>query len=107
MAFLRKLFSGGAPATKDAGLYLQVKCNNCGSPVRVRINPSSELAADYGDTEAEGYALTKEIMDDRCFRVMRADLTFDKNRHETGRTITGGTFITAEEYDALKAPKQP
>ncbi|MBA3947387.1 MAG: hypothetical protein H0X37_22870 [Herpetosiphonaceae bacterium] len=105
MAFLRKLFGGGQQASNDAGLYLFVKCNNCGAPVRVRVNPSSELAADYGDTEAEGYTLTKEIMDDRCFRVMRAQLAFDKNRRETGRTIEGGTFITAEEYDALKAPQ--
>ncbi len=105
MAFLRKLFGGGPQAANDAGLYLFVKCNNCGTPVRVRVNPSSELAADYGDTETEGYSLTKEIMDDRCFRVMRAQLAFDKNRRETGRTIEGGTFITSEEYDALKAPQ--
>lgn len=107
MAFLRKLFGGGgeqAPAGDD-GFYFYCKCNNCGMPVRVRVNLANDLAADYGDTAAEGYALFKEVMDDRCFRIMRVEIQFDQRRREQSRTVEGGAFITAEEYEAARGQK--
>jgi hypothetical protein len=104
MAFLRKLFGGGGNAQQsdDRAMHLYIKCGRCGTPVHVRVDLHNDLAADYGDTEAEGYVLRKEVMDDRCFRLMQAEITFDTRRRETGRTVEGGTFITAEEYEAIK-----
>lgn len=105
MAFLRKLFGGGGSAQQDdnRALHLYIKCGRCGTPVHVRVDLQNDLAADYGDTEAEGYVLRKEVMDDRCFRLMLAEITFDPKRRETGRTVEGGTFITAEEWEQIKA----
>jgi xanthine/CO dehydrogenase XdhC/CoxF family maturation factor len=101
MDFLRRLFSGGTPA--DDALHLYIKCGKCGAPVHVRVNLQHDLVADYGDTEAEGYQLIKEVMDDRCFRLMRVEMSFDARRNEESRTITGGEFISQEEYEALRA----
>jgi hypothetical protein len=107
MGWLKRLFGGGdGEQSDDRGLHLYIKCNRCGSPVHVRIDMQNELAADYGDTAAEGYAVVKEITDDRCFRRMRAELHFDARRRETSRQIEGGTFISAEEYEALCAERQ-
>lgn len=104
MAFLRKLFGGGGSTQQgdNRALHLYIKCGRCGTPVHVRVDLHNDLAADYGDTEAEGYVLRKEVMDDRCFRLMQAEITFDTKRRETGRTVEGGTFITPEEYEAIK-----
>ncbi|HEX6289442.1 MAG TPA: hypothetical protein VFZ66_09645 [Herpetosiphonaceae bacterium] len=102
MGFLRRLFGGGAQSSDDRGLHLYIKCQRCGSPVHVRIDLHNDLSAEYGDTEAEGYHLIKEVMDDRCFRLMRAELQFDARRREVSRAIEGGTLISQEEFEALR-----
>jgi hypothetical protein len=36
----------------------------------------------------------------RCFQPIEVELTFDANRKVIAREITGGQFITEEEYEA-------
>lgn len=98
MQWFRRLFSGSPP--DDGAIHLYVRCERCSSVVHVRINPRNDLTIEYGDDEIpSGYRLVKEIMDSRCFRVMRAELTYDASRRELTRQIEGGTFISREEYD--------
>jgi hypothetical protein len=103
MNFLRRLFGGqsqNGPA--DNALHLYVRCARCGAPVHVRVHLFNDLAVDYDDNESvAGYRLRKEIMDSRCFRLIYADLRFDRNRHELERTIEGGSFISREEFERL------
>ena len=107
MGFLRRLFGGNQAEPGDKGLYLYVKCNRCGSGVRVRIDINNDLSENDGETGEEGYTLVKEVMDDRCFRMMRAELEFDNRRNETSRKVEGGTFITQVEWEELEAQKKP
>jgi hypothetical protein len=104
MDFLKRLFGGGQPAD-DGALHLYVKCGRCGAPVHLRINPQNELAADYGDDGADGYILVKDVVDDRCFQRMRAELRFDGRRREISREIERGAFIDREEYESLLAER--
>jgi hypothetical protein len=102
MNFLRRLFGGGPAA--DNAIHLYVRCDRCGAPVHVRVDPRNDLMSEYGDDdEATGYRLIKEIMDARCFRLMRAEIEYDRARREIARTLEGGTFISKEEYDRLVA----
>ena len=72
--------------------------------MHVRVDPRNDLVIEYGDDEdASGYRLIKEIMDSRCFRLMRAEIEYDRGRREVSRQIEGGTFISKEEYDQLMA----
>lgn len=105
MSFLRRLFGGGAKPAGDHALHLYVKCSRCGSAVHVRVDLYNDLSSDYGDTDAEGYTLFKEIMDDRCFRLMRATIQFDARRNETSREVEGGTFISEAEYEESRAAR--
>ena len=101
MNLLRRLFGGGA-APSDGAIHLYVRCNHCGAPVHARIDPRNELMIEYGDDDdAAGYQLHKEMMDARCFRLMRAEVAYDRSRRELSRQIEGGTFISKEEYDQL------
>ena len=102
MSFLKRLFGGGDQARDDRAMHLYIKCGRCGTPVHVRVDLHNDLAADYGDTDTEGYVLRKEVMDDRCFRLMHAEIVFDARRREVSRTIEGGEFITQEAYEAMK-----
>lgn len=104
MNFLRRLF-GGQSSPQDQALHLYVRCSRCGSPVHVRVHLYNDLAVEFGDGEdIVGYQLRKEIMDSRCFRLMYAELAFDRNRRELSRTIEGGEFISREEYERLAQP---
>ena len=104
MNLLRRLFGGSAAPATDNAIHLYVRCNRCSALVHVRIDPRNDLVIEYGDDDdATGYRLIKEIMDSRCFRLMRAEIEYDRSRREQSRTLEGGTFITKDEYDQLAA----
>lgn len=104
MNFLRRLFGTGRPTGDDGAIHLYVRCDRCGAPVHVRVDPRNDLVPEYGDDhDAAGYRLTKEIMDSRCFKLMRAEIEYDRRRRELSRQIEGGTFISREEYEHLAA----
>ena len=104
MGFLKRLFGGGGEPAERNVLHLYIKCNRCGTPVHVRVNLNNDLSADYGDNDAEGYTLSKEVMDDRCFRLMHAEVQFYSRRNELSRKVEGGTFISQEEWEATRRP---
>lgn len=102
MDFLRRLL-GGQPRG-DGAIHLYVRCERCGAPVHVRVDPRNDLSIEYGDGEAPaGYRLVKEIMDSRCFRLMRAEIDYDAAKREVSRRIEGGAFIGQDEYERLVA----
>jgi hypothetical protein len=104
MNFLRRLFGGSDTAASDGAIHLYVRCNRCGAPVHVRVDTRNDLLIEYGDEDdTTGYRLIKEIMDSRCFRLMRAEIEYDRSRREINRAIEGGTYISKEEYDQLVA----
>lgn len=104
MNLLRRLFGSGDAPASDNAIHLYVRCNHCGAPVHVRIDPRNDLVIEYDDDDdASGYRLIKEIMDSRCFRLMRAEIEYDRGRRELNRQLEGGAFISKDEYDQLMA----
>ncbi len=102
MNLLRRLLGGGDAPVADNAIHLYVRCDRCGAPVHVRVDPRNDLSIEYGDgDEPSGYRLIKEMMDSRCFRLMRAELSYDPSRRETSRSIEGGAFISKQEYDQI------
>ena len=107
MRFLRALFGAGAPAADEA-IHLYVRCAHCGTIVHVRVDPRNELLLEFDDSGMPaGYRLAKEVMDARCFRLMRADIQYDRTRRERDRSIDGGTFVTREEYERQQSAATP
>jgi hypothetical protein len=80
-------------------LWLHARCGRCGAKVRVRINLINDLSLD----DEGGFILRKEMLDDQCFQLMRAELHFDGKRRELLRHIEGGEFITRDEYETSDA----
>ena len=104
MNLFRRLFGSGAAPVPDNAIHLYVRCNRCGAGVHVRVDPRNDLVIEYDDDDdASGYRLIKEIMDSRCFRLMRAEIAYDRGRRELNRQIEGGTFISKDEYDQIVA----
>lgn len=80
----------------DRGVYYYIRCDRCKESIRFRVDPYWDLGPSEG---GGGYTVTKHVIGQKCFRTIEVDLTFDDHRVETERSITGGKFITAEEYD--------
>lgn len=108
MDLLRRLFGGERRTQDDGAIHLYARCGRCGAVVHARIDPRNDLLPEYGDgDDLSGYRLVKEMMDARCFRLMRAEIEYDSRRREISRAIDGGTFITRDEYDRLASKREP
>ncbi|MCL4395286.1 MAG: hypothetical protein M1482_10885 [Chloroflexi bacterium] len=85
---------GSAGGDKNA-LWLYVRCARCGTPLAVRVDLRNEPIVDY---ENGGYVLYKEMMDSKCFTLMRAQVRFDDQHKVIEQSIDKGEFITREQY---------
>ena len=79
---------------RESALWLYVRCAKCGAKVRVRIS----LVHDLSQADEGGYFLHKEIMDSQCHQLMHAELRFDEARRVVSRELSGGEFISEEEW---------
>lgn len=101
MSWWQRLFGIGQRQTSRE-FMLYVQCQRCQTPVAVRIDRYNDLSAEFDEQRGrETYVLRKDIMDARCFQLMRAELLFDEHRQETQRTLSGGQFIDADTYQRL------
>lgn len=93
-SLLKLVGIGQSSASSDRGVYYYVRCDRCGEKLRLRVDPYWDL----GTTDGGGFSVTKHLIGQKCFRTIEVTLTFDDKRQESERDITGGKFITAEEY---------
>ena len=103
MSFFKKVASFLSSTPRDMetlGLY--VRCDKCGEAIGTHIHLRHDLSPVYGEGGQGGtYFLRKTLMGSkRCFQPIEVELTFDANRKVIAREITGGQFITEEEYRA-------
>ncbi len=107
MSFLRRLFgslfrSGGARSSGDPNaVYIHVRCRFCKEAIRVRLNRTSDLSP---DDDGGGFVVRKSIVGQKCFRRIQVDLAFDRNYRLVSEDVTGGTMITAEDWQTEHAP---
>lgn len=104
MGFFKKLagFLTPAPQEDPNALYIYVKCNRCGEKLRARIATRSELSPDFtGSDDASSFYCRKVLIgENRCFQPIEIHLKFDTKYRITDQQISGGEFITREEYEA-------
>lgn len=107
MGFLKRLLGGEPQDDKQQGyvdkdgLYLYVRCDNCGSCVRMRIDKQYDLERDENQ-----FVWHKTIVDNRCFRRIPTVVTFDAKYAMVNAEITGGQYITEDVYNAWYADYQ-
>ena len=109
MGLLKKISSAlfGRSNGEDRNAHWEyVRCSRCGDKLRVRVDPRSELTPQYEEGESAYYA-RKGVYGsgkNRCFQKVEMELFFDSSRRLTSRYVTGGEFISREEYYADVAP---
>ena len=103
MSFLKnlisKLFGSSGGEIKDRdGLYFYIRCDKCGTPVRLRVHKFNDFQRDYDTGEL---FLRKEVMDGGCFSLMYATIRLNGAYKVIEQDVEGGEFISWEEYKAL------
>lgn len=103
MGFLKKLFGSGEPEkyVDKQGIYFYVECGNCGARVRVRADKQHDL-----QNTGSGYEWHKTIVDSRCFRRIPTVVQLDANYQMVSHEISGGRYMTEEEYVAAEAAEE-
>ena len=118
---LKALFGvgGGAGQAVDRGLYRYVRCTRCQDVVRVRINMANEVSEISDEPDEDGdvrrpdnpaarYAVTKGVVDTKCYRPMRLTVLFDGRRRELESTVAGGGEVVDEAaWEAVQASRRP
>jgi hypothetical protein len=101
MSIFKKIgkFLSASP-DKSPVYWLYVQCNHCGEKIKTRLNLYNDLSVHYGEkNDKDTYFCRKVIIGtQRCYRQIEVELTFDRNRKLLDRQITGGTFISEDEY---------
>jgi hypothetical protein len=102
MSFLKKIsdFFSSSSIGSDPSYWLYVQCNHCGEKIKVRVNLYNDLSIRYGEKEEKDtYFCRKVIMGaERCYRPIEVEMTFDRNKKLLDRQITGGIFISKDEW---------
>lgn len=79
--------------------WIFVRCNLCGEQLSSRINLYNDLSVEYEGENDQTYHCRKTIVGRTgCFQRIEVKLNFDKNRKLSERQISGGEFITVDEY---------
>ncbi len=101
MSIFKKLFAAISPPSKpDGDVYVvYVHSHRCQEYLSTRIY----LNRDLSEQDEEGYIARKVLVGDgqnRCFERVEVVLYFDDAKKLVDREITGGVFVTVEEYEA-------
>jgi hypothetical protein len=108
---------GGASGAVDRGHYWYVRCNRCKDVVRVRVNMANEVSEISDEPDEDGtrsgpsnpaarYAITKGVVDSKCFRPMRLTILFDGRRRELESSVDGGEISDEAAWEAVRASRQ-
>ncbi|MHB1356081.1 MAG: hypothetical protein ACYCZF_08925 [Anaerolineae bacterium] len=106
---LRKSLGGGAQKSGGSssgrgdpnGIWFYFRCKKCGTPVRVRVDRRSDLNPEDGPA---AYVVRKDVMDSKCFQLIKAEMWLDTTYSVVQADIRGGTLISEEEYQAALKP---
>ena len=103
MSFLKKIASALSPKGTDEGdvLWVYVRCDKCGEALKTRVDLRHDLTPNYSDEgRITDYVLRKVLIgSQRCFEPIEVKLTFDPQRRLISHEITGGQFISKEDYE--------
>jgi hypothetical protein len=102
MRWLTRLFTRRPRAESLSALWIYVACSRCGEAIRVRADRRYDLVSEMRDPGEAGpaYTLHKDIVGSHCFQRIAVDVAFDQRLEIIERRISGGRWLTEEEYRA-------
>ncbi|NPV67418.1 MAG: hypothetical protein HPY64_09770 [Anaerolineae bacterium] len=96
MDFLKRLFGGGA-SRDTSGMYFYIRSRRSGEIIRLRLD-LNQLSPEYEGERISGYYTHKTLVGQRSFERLEADFTFDASKRLLEKSVTGGEFVTREDW---------
>ena len=109
MGWLTRLFKRRSRPASTSAVWIYVACGRCGEAIRVRADRRYDLVSEMHDPGEAGpaYTLHKDIVGVRCFQRIAVDVEFDHRLQVIERRISGGRWLTEEEYRATTISSTP
>jgi hypothetical protein len=82
----------------DELIWIFTQCDQCGEKFRTVIQKKHELTPTYQE-EGPAFLFRKELIGASCPNKIGLTIKFDKNYNHLSEDITGGRFISKQEYD--------
>lgn len=97
--FFKKLFGKKEEEDSSGILWIYTQCDECGEKFKTLIRKYNDLSPTYKN-DGPAYILKKELVGASCPNRINLSLEFDRNYHKISEEITGGHFISKEEYQS-------
>jgi hypothetical protein len=108
MRWLTRLLTRRPRSESPPALWIYVACSRCGEAIRIRADRRYDLVSEMRDPGEVGpaYTLHKDIVGAQCFQRIAVDVAFDQRFQVIERRISGGRWLTEEEYQAHTTPSE-
>ena len=94
--FFKKFFSKKEVDSSEL-LWIYTQCDKCGEKFKTLIRKNNDIAPTYKN-EGPAFILRKELIGASCPNRINLYLEFDRSYRKISEEITGGHFISKEEY---------
>lgn len=103
MSLLKRIASlfTGRPASGSRNLTIYVLSKRCNEPLSAEVDTLNALSgSDDGDASYYTRKVIQGTGRNRCFTQVEVELWFNSQRALLRHEVSGGRWLTAEEYDA-------
>lgn len=103
MSLLKRLASlfTGRPSSGGRNLTIYVLSKRCNEPLSAEVDTLNALSgSDDGDASYYTRKVIQGTGRNRCFTQVEVELWFNSQRALLRHAVTGGRWLTAEEYEA-------
>jgi len=94
--FFKKFFSKKEVDSSEL-FWIYTQCDKCGEKFKTLIRKNNDIAPTYKN-EGPAFILRKELIGASCPNRINLYLEFDRSYRKISEEITGGYFISKEEY---------
>ncbi len=103
MSLLKRLASlfTGRPSSGSRNLTIYVLSTRCNEPLSAQVDTLNALSgSDDGDASYYTRKVIQGTGKNRCFTQVEVELLFNSQRLLLRHAVSGGRWLTAEEYEA-------
>ena len=94
--FFKKFFSKKEVDSSEL-FWIYTQCDKCGEKFKTLIRKNNDIAPTYKN-EGPAFILRKELIGASCPNRINLYLEFDRSYRKISEEITGGYFISKEDY---------
>lgn len=100
MGVFHKLRGLLQPQNKARNHWFFVRCDVCKEVLKGRIDLYNNLSVQFEEGSGKSAYYCRKVMvgGKGCYRPIEVEFTFDVNRKVIDQRITGGQFVTEQEY---------